>query len=37
VTRYTDFDEEFRVPLLVGLGALALELLVGATAVVRVP
>jgi Ca-activated chloride channel family protein len=37
VTRYTDFDEEIRIPLLVGLGALALELLLGATAVVRVP
>ncbi len=37
VTVYTERDESYRVPLLVGLGALALELLVAATLVVRVP
>ena len=37
VQRYTEFDEAYRVPLLLGLGALVLELLVAATIVVRVP
>ena len=37
ITRYTQFEEATRVPLLVGLGALALELIVAATLVVRVP
>ncbi|MDH3289786.1 MAG: VWA domain-containing protein [Gemmatimonadota bacterium] len=37
VTRYAHFEEGFRLPLLVGLGALTLELLVAATVVVRVP
>jgi Ca-activated chloride channel family protein len=37
VTRYTQFDEAFRGPLLIGLAALVLELLVSATVVVRVP
>lgn len=37
VTRYTQFDEAFRLPLLVGLGALVMELLISATVVVRVP
>ncbi len=37
VTRYTEFDEAYRVPLLLGVAALALELLMAATVVVRVP
>jgi Ca-activated chloride channel family protein len=37
VTRFTQFDEAYRVPLLMGLGLLALELLMAATVVVRVP
>ena len=37
VTRFTQFDEAYRVPLLVGLGVLAFELLIAATVVVRVP
>lgn len=37
VTRYTEGDESYRIPLLVGLAALALELALSATAVVRVP
>lgn len=37
VTRYTQFAEATQVPLLVGLGALTLELLVAAAVVVRVP
>lgn len=37
VTRYTPFEEATRVPLLIGLGALVLELMVAATLVVRVP
>jgi Ca-activated chloride channel family protein len=37
VTVYTERDEWYRVPLLVGLGALVLELLLAATVVVRVP
>jgi Ca-activated chloride channel family protein len=37
VTRYTQYNEAYQVPLLVGLGALALELLIAATVVIRVP
>jgi Ca-activated chloride channel family protein len=37
VTRYSEGDESFRIPLLVGLAALALELALSATVVVRVP
>jgi Ca-activated chloride channel family protein len=37
VTRYTQYNEAFQLPLLVGLGALALELMIAATVVVRVP
>jgi len=37
VTVYTERDEWYRAPLLIGLAALALELLVAATFVVRVP
>ena len=37
VTRYTRYDEATRPLILLGLGALALELLVGSTLVVRVP
>jgi len=37
VTRYRNVEEAYRVPVLVGLGALAFELLVAATIVVRVP
>jgi Ca-activated chloride channel family protein len=37
VTRYLEYDEEFRPPLVLGLAALALELLLAATVVVRVP
>jgi Ca-activated chloride channel family protein len=37
VTRYTRYDEATRPLILFGLGALALELLVGSTLVVRVP
>ncbi len=37
VTRYTQYNEAYRLPLLVGLGALALELLIAATVVIRVP
>ncbi|MEE8135392.1 MAG: VWA domain-containing protein [Gemmatimonadales bacterium] len=37
VTRYTQFDEAYRGPLLLGLAALVLELLLAATVVVRVP
>lgn len=37
ITRYTQHNEAYRLPLLVGLGALALELMIGATVVVRVP
>jgi Ca-activated chloride channel family protein len=36
-TRYTQFDEAVQLPILVGLGALALELLLAATVIVRVP
>lgn len=37
VTRYTRFDETTRPLILLGLGALALELLIATTLVVRVP
>ena len=37
VTRYTRYDEATRPLILLGLGALALELLLGSTLVVRVP
>jgi Ca-activated chloride channel family protein len=37
VTVYTERDEAYRVPLMIGLAALALELLVAAAFVVRVP
>jgi Ca-activated chloride channel family protein len=37
VTRSSDFDEAFRAPIIVGLLALGLELVVAATVVVRVP
>ena len=37
VTVYTERDEAYRVPLLVGLAALTFELLLAATVVVRVP
>jgi Ca-activated chloride channel family protein len=37
ITRYTRYDEATRPLILIGLGALALELLVGSTLVVRVP
>lgn len=37
VSRPTHYDEDFEVPLVVGLGMLAVELLVAATLVVRVP
>ncbi len=37
VTRYTQYNEAYQLPLLVGLGALALELLIAATVVIRVP
>jgi len=37
VTRYRNVEEAFAAPVLVGLGALALELLVAASLVVRVP
>jgi len=37
VTRYRNVEEAYQVPVLVGLGALAFELLVAATVVVRVP
>jgi Ca-activated chloride channel family protein len=37
VTRYTRYNEAFHLPLFVGLGALALELMLAATVVVRVP
>ena len=37
VTRYTKFEEATRPLILLGLGALALELLLGSTLVVRVP
>ena len=37
VTRYTRYDEATRPLILLGLSALALELLIGSTLVVRVP
>lgn len=37
ITRFTQFDEAYQMPLLIGLVALALELVIGATLVVRVP
>jgi Ca-activated chloride channel family protein len=37
VTRYRSVEEAYRTPVLIGLGALALELLVAAGIVVRVP
>jgi hypothetical protein len=37
VTRYTRYDEATRPLILLGLGALALELLLAGTLVVRVP
>ena len=37
VTRYTRYDETTRPLILLGLGALALELLIATTLVVRVP
>jgi hypothetical protein len=37
VMRYTRYDEATRPLILLGLGALALELLIGSTLVVRVP
>ncbi len=37
VTRYTQFEEAYRTPLLVGLAALSLELIIAATVVIRVP
>jgi len=37
ITRYTEHNEAYRVPVVVGLFALALELALGATLVVRVP
>ena len=37
VARYTMLDEAFRVPLLIGLAALVIELLLSAAVVVRVP
>ncbi|MFQ5550675.1 MAG: VWA domain-containing protein [Gemmatimonadales bacterium] len=37
VTQYTQVDEGYRIPLLVGLSALALELLMAATVSIRVP
>ncbi len=36
-TQYTQFDEAYRIPLLIGLAVLALELVVSAAVVVRVP
>ena len=37
ITRFTQHNEAYRIPLLIGLAALALELMIGATVVVRVP
>ncbi|HEX9729477.1 MAG TPA: VWA domain-containing protein [Gemmatimonadales bacterium] len=37
VTRHTESDEAYRVPLLLGFAALALELMLSATLIVRVP
>jgi Ca-activated chloride channel family protein len=37
ITRYTRFDEATRPLILIGLGALLLEVLLGSTLLVRVP
>ena len=37
ITRFTQHNESYRIPLLIGLAALALELMMSATVVVRVP
>ena len=37
ITRFTQHNESYRIPLLIGLAALAFELVIGATFVVRVP
>ena len=37
IARFTQHNEAYRIPLLIGLAALALELMVCATVVVRVP
>lgn len=37
ITRFSQYDEAYRAPLLMGLAALAVELLLAATVVVRVP
>jgi Ca-activated chloride channel family protein len=37
ITRYRNREEAYRVPVLLGLGALVIELIVAATIVVRVP
>ncbi len=37
ITRFTQHNEADRIPLLIGLAALAIELVIGATVVVRVP
>ena len=37
ITRYTEHNEAYHIPMVVGLCALALELALGATLVVRVP
>lgn len=37
ITRFTQHNENYRVPLLIGLAALAFELMIAATVVVRVP
>ncbi len=37
ISRTTDFEEAYRIPVVVGLAALALELLLASTFVVRVP
>ncbi len=37
ITRYSQFDDAYRAPLLAGIVALAVELLLAATIVVRVP
>ncbi len=36
-TRFTQHNESYRIPILIGLAALAFELVIGATFVVRVP
>ena len=37
VTRYRNVEEAYRFPVVLGLGALAFELVIAATLVVRVP